>query len=521
MGQTRRPPSLTSLPRRKRSASNTRPIDPSQTKSGSGTGVGVKFSRPGRLEQSRPAAWSPANSPNALHDRTSVATSAAPCAETPPAAPSRRKQARPTALIVTGSNRIFISTAKTSCQHFSRGNASLQFRHPRPSTRLRRVSDQDNRNRTRRELMTLSLALHTRAAAGDQRLDFLERCHRVVPRRRHRQRAVGRAVIDGFMWIVELKEAVDEARREAVAAAYAVQNPEAFARLGFEELSDSPADRAPVVDGRTLYRAPRRGDNLEVRKLPPPRLHHFPEFADIDLADAFAESIDLEAKARGEILFVADHHIHLIRNPPVDLLCLLLAADAFPQRPAVVQIVADNRAMIPRASHSFLSDFGSRLAQGRVDAARVKPSHAEFAEDMLPINLPRLHLAGRRIRPVTDAQRAAHPESPLGKVEAHARIAARAVKRHPLDEAGIDAALQNEVLGEPAQIVLWKRRDNRRAQPEAPPQPARHVVFPAAFPHLELARAPHTSLPRIEAEHHLAKRDLIEGTLVARFDDER
>ena len=45
----------------------------------------------------------------------------------------------------------------------------------------------------------------------------------------------------------------------------------------------------------------------------------------------FVRAFDLEAQASREILFIADHHIHVFRDLLVDLLRAFLAADRFPK----------------------------------------------------------------------------------------------------------------------------------------------------------------------------------------------
>src|SRR6184192_3716874 len=55
------------------------------------------------------------------------------------------------------------------------------------------------------------LALHARAAALNEGLDFFERRHRGIAGSRHRQGAMSGAIFDSFLWIVEFQETVDKA----------------------------------------------------------------------------------------------------------------------------------------------------------------------------------------------------------------------------------------------------------------------------------------------------------------------
>ena len=64
---------------------------------------------------------------------------------------------------------------------------------------------------------------------------------------------------------------------------------------------------------------------------------------------------------------------------------------------------------------------------------------------------------------VRHADRAPNAEAPLGEVEAVAHGPAEPVVRHPArSRLGVDAALQHEVLDQPADLVVGERRDDRR-----------------------------------------------------------
>src|SRR6266540_293613 len=91
-------------------------------------------------------------------------------------------------------------------------------------------------------------------------LDFGERGHARVARRRHRQRAVRGAALDGPLRAAIREEAVDQPRGKRVAAADAVEDLEIGARCGFVEIAVAPGDRAPVVARGGVGDAQRRGD---------------------------------------------------------------------------------------------------------------------------------------------------------------------------------------------------------------------------------------------------------------------
>ena len=92
------------------------------------------------------------------------------------------------------------------------------------------------------------------------------------------------------------------------------------------------------------------------------------------------------------------------------------------------------------------------------DAAGVEPPHAVLAEQVLPVDVTGAQLGGRGVAAIGDADRAAHAEAALGEVQSVAHGAADAVVRHPADQRRVDAALQDEVLDQPADVVVGEAR---------------------------------------------------------------
>jgi hypothetical protein len=74
----------------------------------------------------------------------------------------------------------------------------------------------------------------------------------------------------------------------------------------------------------------------------------------------------------------------------------------------------------------------------------------------------------------------------LGEVQTVAHIAPNAIELRPLDELGADAALQNKILEQAPHVIVRERRGHGRLQAETAAQPARDIVFAAAFPDSEL-----------------------------------
>ena len=162
-----------------------------------------------------------------------------------------------------------------------------------------------------------------------------------------------------------------------------------------------------------------------------------------------------------------------------------------------------------------------RFRECREDAAGVKPPHAECSEQVIPVDVARLQLAGRRVAPVGHAHGAADPEAALGEIETIADAPADAVIRPPLQKIGAYAPLHDEVFDQVADLVVDEGGDHGRLQTEAFSQAAGHVVLTAPFPGREAASGADAALARVEAEHDLAERDLVERALGLGLDRER
>src|SRR5581483_2510945 len=97
-----------------------------------------------------------------------------------------------------------------------------------------------------------------------------------------------------------------------------------------------------------------------------------------------------------------------------------------------------------------------------------------------------------------------------------AHLAADAVVGTPQQARRLDAALEHEILDQPADRIVGERRHDSGAQPEAAAQPARDVVLASTLPGLERPRRGDATLARVEAEHHLAERDEVVAALLLR-----
>ena len=360
-----------------------------------------------------------------------------------------------------------------------------------------------------------------RGAARGELLHVGQRRHRGVARRRHRQRAVRRAVVDRLLGVVEGHEAVDEPGGKRVPAADAVVDLEAGTLRREAEPALVPAERRPVVDRGRLHRAERGCDRLEVRELGPRALDHPPEALHRQRGEVGVHPLHLDAERGGEVLLVADHHVHVLRDLSVHLLRPRLAADRLPQRRAVVEVVARHRAVRLRGLERLDRHLGGRLGERGENAAGVEPPHALLAEKPLPVDHARLELADRRQPAVGAAPRAAAAEAALDEVEPVADGPADAVVRRPDDVRDVHPALEHEVLHQTPDRIVGERGHRRRPHAEAAPEASHHVVLAAALPDLELARGVNASVAGVEPQHDLAERRGVPPAVSRRLDLER
>src|SRR5262245_43828225 len=139
------------------------------------------------------------------------------------------------------------------------------------------------------------------------------------------------SIFDCFLWVVKFHEAINQPAREAVATPDPIQNLKILTVRCLIKVSACPANCTPIVACSGLDRAQRGRSRLEIWVRLCHLFYHLLESGDIDLRDGFVDALDLEPETRGEIFFVADHHIDVPRNLFVDLLRLFLPANTFPE----------------------------------------------------------------------------------------------------------------------------------------------------------------------------------------------
>ena len=320
---------------------------------------------------------------------------------------------------------------------------------------------------------------------------------------------MGGPVIYGFGCIVELEKSIDQAAGEAIATANPVHDFKSLAVRSAVELAIVPTDRPPIIDGGTGHGAQSGGRDFEVRKFLDRALDHGLEAVQLDVADMLVHAFDFHAQTSRKILFIADHDIDAPGDPAVHFLGAGLAANALPEARPVVQVVTDDRSMFAGALHGFNHDFRGGVAERRENPAGMEPAHPLFAEEIFPIDVSRFELAGGGVAPVRDALGSADAETTFSEIEPNPDAPSDPVVGHPLDPIHIHAALHDEVLHQPADVVVRKRGDNGGAEAEAFAQAPGHIVFAAPFPDFEFPRDPHPAFARIEAEHDFAKGDAV------------
>ena len=192
------------------------------------------------------------------------------------------------------------------------------------------------------------------------------------------------------------------------------------------------------------------------------------KFRGVEAGEVLVHALHLEAQGGGEVLLVAEHHVHEGGELAVHLLRPLLAADGLPERRAVVEVVGHEGSVLlappawppwPRAGSSPRGRRRSRPCASQRAPCRPKISSQSIS--------PGLSWRHRGVAAVGAAHGRAHAEAALGEVEAVAGGAPDPVVLHPAEVRLVDPALVDEVLHEAAHRVVHEGGDDGGVQAEA------------------------------------------------------
>ena len=325
------------------------------------------------------------------------------------------------------------------------------------------------------------------------------------------------ATFDGPFGVLAGEKTIDQTGSEGIAAADAIKDFDAFAIGGLEKLSIVVTDGAPIV-ARGGFGLAQSGGNYLERKF----LNHFPnhllETADFEGGEVLIHAGHFETESGGKIFFVAEHNVDVGSEQAIHFLGAGFAANGFPERVAVVQVVRNDGAVFARGLHGFGSDFRSGGRKSAEDTAGVKPARAEFAEDIFPIDVAGFQLRDRSVAAIGAAKSGADAEASLSKVEAVADGAADAIVRDPADQGLIDAALIDEVLRETADGIIGEHGDDGSIETKTAFEAASDIIFAATFINIKAARGPDPFFAGVEAEHDFAETDEVPGATGFGFD---
>ena len=346
----------------------------------------------------------------------------------------------------------------------------------------------------------------------DFRFYLFEGCHAGIPGGGHSQCTVNHAVVHRLLGVAKGHQTVDQAGGKAIAAANTIQNFQSRELHGLVDLAVCPANGFPIIDGGGLYSTQSGGDHLKVGVRLGGGLDHLVIAVHIQALQVLVVALNLQTKASGKVLFIADHDINILGDLLVHFLGLFLAADALPQRGTVIQVVRHHGAVLLGSLYCLQHHGSGILRQSGVNPAGVQPAHTQGAKNIIPIHIAGLQLRNGGVAPVRGADSAANAVAPLHKVQSVAHTAADAVKGHPADQGGIYPALEDQILQQVTHLILCKSSDHAGAHSKAAAQPAGHIILAAALPSTEGAGSLDPSLARVQAQHDLAQRNLVELT---------
>src|SRR6185437_9489945 len=138
--------------------------------------------------------------------------------------------------------------------------------------------------------------------------------------------------VHGVVGTPAAEKPIDESGGKRIAAAHAVEDFKVGHRASLMEAALVVAHSTPVVHGGRPGMAKGRRDDAEVGISRNCLFDHFAEVREVQLTQLLAYAFDLKAQCSGEVLFIADHHVDILRELAIDLSRACLSANCLPQR---------------------------------------------------------------------------------------------------------------------------------------------------------------------------------------------
>ena len=126
-------------------------------------------------------------------------------------------------------------------------------------------------------------------------------------------------------------------------------------------------------------------------------------------------------------------------------------------------------------------------------------------------------MASGGVTTIRDADSATDTETTLGEIETIANRAADAVVFAPFDEVGIHSTLHDEVFNQATDFIIDESCSHRGTVAETFTETTGDVIFAATFPDFEFTSGADAAFTWVEAKHNFTERDLVEGTILRRF----
>jgi hypothetical protein len=133
----------------------------------------------------------------------------------------------------------------------------------------------------------------------------------------------------------------------------------------------------------------------------------------------------------------------------------------------------------------------------------MKPTRANFTKYFFPINVTRLQLARSGIPSIRAANGTTDTMATLREIESIAYCSSHAIIITPHKKVCTDSTLHDAIFNEVPNLVVDKRRNNRRTKTKTFPETSRDVVFTTTLPSMKLSRGANATLTRVKPKHYL------------------